>query len=200
MRRQTYVERAYRESKCIVQIDLDVNRTYRDHVNFRLRYGPLQCALFRLLAAFSAYDTTIGYCQGMSTIAALLLIYMPEEDAFWSLVALFDNPLYDMHGLYLEGFPKLHRCFAIHDRLLQATLPALYKHLVGNADAVPPPPPPPRSDDAVCADGRVREPDAVRRKVVPAGLPGPVAVRSTPRRRRHARAGMGADAQCTAGR
>jgi len=38
-----------------------------------------QQALFHILAAYSMYNTEIGYCQGMSQIAALLLMYFNEE-------------------------------------------------------------------------------------------------------------------------
>ena len=38
-----------------------------------------QQALFHVLAAYSMYNTEVGYCQGMSQIAALLLMYMNEE-------------------------------------------------------------------------------------------------------------------------
>lgn len=40
----------------------------------------------------------VGYCQGMSQITALLLIYMNEEDAFWALVKLLSGPKHAMHG------------------------------------------------------------------------------------------------------
>lgn len=38
-----------------------------------------QQALFHVLAAYSMYNTEVGYCQGMSEIAALLLMYLNEE-------------------------------------------------------------------------------------------------------------------------
>ena len=38
-----------------------------------------QQALFHVLAAYSMYNTEVGYCQGMSQIAALLLMYLNEE-------------------------------------------------------------------------------------------------------------------------
>lgn len=38
-----------------------------------------QQALFNILSAYSMYNTEVGYCQGMSQIAALLLMYMNEE-------------------------------------------------------------------------------------------------------------------------
>ena len=47
----------------LFQIDLDVNRTYRDHDMFRDRYNPRQNALFHVLAAYSVYNTEVGYCQ-----------------------------------------------------------------------------------------------------------------------------------------
>jgi hypothetical protein len=83
----------------IRQIDLDVNRTYRDHIMFRERYNQRQVALFHVLAAYSMYNSEIGYCQGMSQIAALLLMYLnDEEDAFWALSQLMVNKKYAMHG------------------------------------------------------------------------------------------------------
>ncbi|KAJ7404820.1 USP6 N-terminal like protein [Willisornis vidua] len=39
----------------------------------------------------------VGYCQGMSQITALLLMYMNEEDAFWALVKLLSGPKHAMH-------------------------------------------------------------------------------------------------------
>lgn len=89
---------AWRWSPDIRQIDLDVNRTYRDHIMFRERYGLKQQALFNILSAYSVYNREIGYCQGMSQIAALLLMYLNEEDAFWALSVLVCDKKYCMHG------------------------------------------------------------------------------------------------------
>lgn len=50
--------------------------------------------------AYSMYNQEVGYCQGMSQIAALLLMYLNEEDAFWALSALMSSPKYAMHGEY----------------------------------------------------------------------------------------------------
>ncbi len=41
----------------------------------------------------------VGYCQGMSQIAALLLMYMNEEDAFWGLSNLMADSKWAMHGI-----------------------------------------------------------------------------------------------------
>lgn len=40
----------------------------------------------------------VSYCQGMSQIAAILLMYMNEEDAFWALSQLLTNSKHSMHG------------------------------------------------------------------------------------------------------
>lgn len=113
----------------IRQIDLDVNRTYRDHVMFMNRYDVKQQALFHVLTAYSLYNTEVGYCQGMSQITALLLIYMNEEDAFWALVKLLSGQKHAMHGFFIPGFPKLMRFQEHHDRILKKMMPKLKQHL-----------------------------------------------------------------------
>jgi len=50
--------------------------------------GPGQESLRRLLTWYAALDPEVGYCQGMGFIAALLLSYMIEEDAFYCLYAV----------------------------------------------------------------------------------------------------------------
>ncbi|XP_052410691.1 USP6 N-terminal-like protein isoform X1 [Carassius gibelio] len=111
------------------QIDLDVNRTYRDHIMFMHRYDVKQQDLFHVLTAYSVYNTEVGYCQGMSQITALLLIYMNEEDAFWALVKLLSGQKHAMHGFFVPGFPKLMRFQEHHDRILQKMMPKLKQHL-----------------------------------------------------------------------
>lgn len=122
-------QRARGLSPDIRQIDLDVNRTYRDHIMFMHRYDVKQQALFHVLAAYSIYNTEVGYCQGMSQITALLLIYMNEEDAFWALVKLLSGQKHSMHGFFVPGFPKLLRFQEHHDRILKKMKPKLKQHL-----------------------------------------------------------------------
>lgn len=45
-----------------------------------------QQQLFNVLVAYSMYNTEVGYCQGMSEIAALLLMFMSEEVRFTLLL------------------------------------------------------------------------------------------------------------------
>ncbi|KAK1159891.1 USP6 N-terminal-like protein [Acipenser oxyrinchus oxyrinchus] len=113
----------------IKQIDLDVNRTFRNHIMFRDRFGVKQQALFDVLAAYSVYNTEVSYCQGMSQIAAILLMYLNEEDAFWALSQLLTNQKHAMHGFFIPGFHKLLRFQAHHDQILSRLIPKLKKHL-----------------------------------------------------------------------
>ena len=105
-------------SKDVRQIDLDVNRTYRDHIMFRERYNTKQQELFHVLAAYSMYNSEVSYCQGMSQVAALLLMYLTsEEDAFWALHQLMTNQTYNMHAAFIPSFPKLQRFQELHDKV-----------------------------------------------------------------------------------
>ncbi|KAM4017211.1 uncharacterized protein ACNLHF_006856 [Anomaloglossus baeobatrachus] len=113
----------------IKQIDLDVNRTFRNHIMFRERYGVKQRALFDVLSAYSVYNTEVSYCQGMSQIAAVLLMYLNEEDAFWALAQLLTNQRHAMHGFFIPGFPKLQRFQSHHEQILSKLFPKLKKHM-----------------------------------------------------------------------
>ncbi|NXB57260.1 US6NL protein, partial [Struthidea cinerea] len=127
------VEQMKEQAKCfsseIKQIDLDVNRTFRNHIMFRDRYGVKQQALFHVLSAYSVYNTEVSYCQGMSQIAAILLMYLNEEDAFWALAQLLTNQRHAMHGFFIPGFPKLQRFQAHHEQIINKMFPKLKKHM-----------------------------------------------------------------------
>uniref|UniRef100_A0AAV2LPN6 USP6 N-terminal-like protein n=1 Tax=Knipowitschia caucasica TaxID=637954 RepID=A0AAV2LPN6_KNICA len=126
---QRMKEQALVYSSEIKQIDLDVNRTFRKHVMFVDRFGVKQQSLFYVLAAYSVYNTEVSYCQGMSQIAALLLMFMDEEDAFWALSRLLGDRPHAMHGFFVPGFPKLQRFQSHHDQVLNKLLPRLKRHM-----------------------------------------------------------------------
>lgn len=129
---QELLIRALLVSKEIKQIDLDINRTYRDHLAFRRRYDVKQQSLLNVLAAYSMYNTEVGYCQGMSQIAALFLMYLDEEDTFWCIHALMTGKKHTMHGFFVPGFPKLSRFEAHFKKVLKKYRPRVYKHLEKN--------------------------------------------------------------------
>jgi len=113
-----------------MEIMRDLNRTFPNHVLFSQRQGPGQRCLFHVLRAFSAWDARIGYVQGMGFVAAVLLMYMAEEEAFWTLAALVKGAVHaPLEGLYTPGMPLLRLALAQFTALLQQELPRLGAHM-----------------------------------------------------------------------
>ncbi|KAF7663204.1 hypothetical protein LDENG_00216560 [Lucifuga dentata] len=79
------------------QIALDLQRSFPTHRSL-MGDSPEaiegQARLFRVLIAYAKYNPQVGYSQGMSYIAAVLLMQLGEEEAFWALTALLDKPKY----------------------------------------------------------------------------------------------------------
>lgn len=111
------------------QIDSDVNRQFREHIDFQKRYSLKQISLYKVLVAYSMYNMEVGYCQGMAGLAGVLLMYLDEEEAFWGLNELLTNDRYGMHGFFMLGFPKLMRFTKHHDKIITKCIPKLKKHL-----------------------------------------------------------------------
>ncbi|KAM7009716.1 TBC1 domain family member 1 isoform 4-T4 [Tautogolabrus adspersus] len=64
---------------------IDLGRTFPTHPYFQAQLGAGQLSLYNLLKAYSLLDPEVGYCQGLSFIAGVLLLHMGEEDAFYML-------------------------------------------------------------------------------------------------------------------
>uniref|UniRef100_A0A673UXN7 TBC1 domain family member 4 n=1 Tax=Suricata suricatta TaxID=37032 RepID=A0A673UXN7_SURSU len=74
-------------------------RTFPTHPYFSAQLGAGQLSLFNLLKAYSLLDKEVGYCQGISFVAGVLLLHMSEEQAFEMLKFL----------MYDQGFRKQYR-------------------------------------------------------------------------------------------
>lgn len=109
------------------QIHVDVQRTFRRHFLFSKEYGRGQCELFNILTAYSNYNPDVGYCQGMSSAAALLLMYFPEEEAFEMLVSIIKNN--HLETLFDKKLSKVPRVQKTQDEVFQALIPEVYAHL-----------------------------------------------------------------------
>ncbi|QQP52012.1 Uncharacterized protein FKW44_004001, partial [Caligus rogercresseyi] len=80
------------EQKHIDDIHKDLHRNFPTHELFGGNYEKIgQTELFLVLKAYSVLNPVQGYCQAQAPIAALLLMQMPSEAAFWCLVAICDN-------------------------------------------------------------------------------------------------------------
>uniref|UniRef100_A0A8C1M790 RAB GTPase activating protein 1-like n=1 Tax=Cyprinus carpio TaxID=7962 RepID=A0A8C1M790_CYPCA len=107
-------------------ITRDIHRTFPAHDYFKDSGGDGQDSLYKICKAYSVYDEEIGYCQGQSFLAAVLLLHMPEEQAFCVLVKIMYN--YGLRELYKNNFEDLHCKFYQLERLLQEQLPDLWSH------------------------------------------------------------------------
>ncbi|XP_032399269.1 TBC1 domain family member 1 isoform X3 [Etheostoma spectabile] len=81
---------------------IDLGRTFPTHPYFQEQLGAGQLSLYNLLKAYSLLDPEVGYCQGLSFIAGVLLLHMGEEDAFNMLKFL----MYDV-GLRKQYRPDM---------------------------------------------------------------------------------------------
>ncbi|XP_049297656.1 rab GTPase-activating protein 1 isoform X1 [Anopheles funestus] len=117
-----------KESSCETIIQRDINRTFPAHKSFKENGGTGQENLYKVSKAYAVYDTEVGYCQGLSFIAASLLLHMPEEEAFCVLVALMYN--YGLRDMYKMGFESLYLRLYQLNRLMKDQLPDLYEHFV----------------------------------------------------------------------
>jgi hypothetical protein len=78
--------------------------------------------------AYSLYDEECGYCQGMQFVVGPLLLNMPVEEAFSTLVRLMKS--YDLRGHFVPNMPALQLRLFQFERLLEEMLPLLHRHLV----------------------------------------------------------------------
>ncbi|XP_017659640.1 PREDICTED: TBC1 domain family member 1 isoform X3 [Lepidothrix coronata] len=81
---------------------IDLGRTFPTHPYFSAQLGAGQLSLYNILKAYSLLDQEVGYCQGLSFVAGVLLLHMSEEDAFKMLKFL----MFDM-GLRKQYRPDM---------------------------------------------------------------------------------------------
>lgn len=75
------------------QIEKDLLRTLPSNVCFSLPQGTGIARLRRVLRGIGWLYPDLGYCQGVSVIAAVFLLLLEEEDAFWLLCAIVEDLL-----------------------------------------------------------------------------------------------------------
>lgn len=115
-----------KDSNCENVIQRDINRTFPAHDFFKEAGGLGQDSLYRISKAYAVHDSEVGYCQGLSFLAATLLLHMPEEQAFCVLVKLMYD--YGLRDLYKDGFENLYMRLYQLDKLMEEQLPQLWQH------------------------------------------------------------------------
>ncbi|XP_014231210.1 TBC1 domain family member 1 isoform X1 [Trichogramma pretiosum] len=105
---------------------IDLGRTFPNHPYYSSPLGPGQLALFNLLKAYSLLDHEVEYCQGLSFVAAVLLLHMSEDQAFFLLRHLMFRR--GLRKLYLPDMAALQLHLYQLSRLLHDRLPDVYSH------------------------------------------------------------------------
>lgn len=75
------------------QIEKDLLRTLPTNACFYQMNSVGIPRLRRILQSIAWLYPNIGYCQGMGTIVATLLLFLEEEDAFWVMCAIVEDIL-----------------------------------------------------------------------------------------------------------
>ncbi|GMP22807.1 hypothetical protein CsSME_00000659 [Camellia sinensis var. sinensis] len=105
------------------QIEKDLPRTFPGHPALDENGRN---ALRRLLTAYARHNPSVGYCQAMNFFAGLLLLLMPEENAFWTLVGIIDD-YFD--GYYSEEMIESQVDQLVFEELVRERFPKLVNHL-----------------------------------------------------------------------
>ncbi|XP_076771066.1 carabin isoform X1 [Arvicanthis niloticus] len=107
-------------------IGRDLHRQFPLHEMFVSPQGHGQQGLLQVLKAYTLYRPEQGYCQAQGPVAAVLLMHLPPEEAFWCLVQICEVYLPGYYGPHMEAVQLDAEVFMA---LLRRLLPRVYKHL-----------------------------------------------------------------------
>lgn len=110
-------------------IDADVTRTMPLHSLFWAGGAQVGVQSLRsILRAYALYVPEVGYCQGMSSIAAVLLMNASdEEEAFLMMVQFMSR--FQYKKVFAPGFPLMLQWIAELKPLVAHYMPELHEHL-----------------------------------------------------------------------
>ncbi|VDM32932.1 unnamed protein product [Hydatigera taeniaeformis] len=128
------------------QIRKDIHRQFPFHELFCSKNSCGRESLFSILKAYTIRHPNKGYCQGQAPLAAVLLMFMPEVEAFWTfteiceryLVSYYDEGLVISMGLKIAGLydplVEIMELIQIDGQILYGLLkrlfPQIYKFLM----------------------------------------------------------------------
>ncbi|XP_030246028.1 ecotropic viral integration site 5 ortholog isoform X4 [Drosophila navojoa] len=124
--KKQYAEYIKATSACEKVIRRDIARTYPEVDFFKEKDGPGQEALFNVIKAYSLHDREVGYCQGSGFIVGLLLMQMPEEEAFAVLVQIMQQ--HRMRHMFKPSMSELGLCMYQLENLVQEQIPDMHLH------------------------------------------------------------------------
>ncbi|KAJ2395986.1 GTPase activating protein (GAP) [Coemansia sp. RSA 2603] len=102
------------------EIEKDLNRSLPEYAGYQVSEGI--DALRRVLNAYSLRDSELGYCQAMNIVASAMLVFMSEEQVFWTLTVMCDRlvPGYYSPSMYGATLDQ-----SIFQTLVEETMPML---------------------------------------------------------------------------
>jgi len=124
---QKYSELLSQESESEKMIRGDISRTFPEEAMFKDDSGTEM--LFNVMKAYAVMDPEVGYCQGSAFIVGMLLLNMPEEDAFCVFVKLMSRATgYSLREMYKPGMGELPVLLYQLDMLINEHCPELHTH------------------------------------------------------------------------
>ncbi|XP_056627355.1 TBC1 domain family member 12 isoform X3 [Triplophysa dalaica] len=115
---------ADRESSLDV-IKLDISRTFPSLFIFQ-KGGPYHDLLHSVLGAYTCYRPDVGYVQGMSFIAAVLILNLEEADAFIAFANLLNKPC--QMAFFRVDHELMLKYFGAFEVFFEENLPRLFNH------------------------------------------------------------------------
>ncbi|XP_067286590.1 TBC1 domain family member 12 isoform X2 [Pseudorasbora parva] len=118
------VDSADRESSLDL-IKLDISRTFPPLFIFQ-KGGPYHDLLHSVLGAYTCYRPDVGYVQGMSFIAAVLILNLEEAEAFIAFANLLNKPC--QMAFFRVDHELMLKYFAAFEVFFEENLPRLFNH------------------------------------------------------------------------
>ncbi|XP_063163482.1 TBC1 domain family member 12 isoform X2 [Candoia aspera] len=106
-------------------IKLDISRTFPSLYIFQ-KGGPYHDLLHSVLGAYTCYRPDVGYVQGMSFIAAVLILNLEEADAFIAFANLLNKPC--QLAFFRVDHSMMLKYYAAFEVFFEENLPKLFHH------------------------------------------------------------------------
>ncbi|XP_078422124.1 TBC1 domain family member 12 isoform X3 [Cetorhinus maximus] len=110
-------------------IKLDISRTFPSLFIFQ-KGGPYHDLLHSVLGAYTCYRPDVGYVQGMSFVAAVLILNLEEADAFIAFANLLNKPC--QLAFFRVDHSMMLKYFASFEVFFEENLPKLFAHFTKN--------------------------------------------------------------------
>ena len=113
----------------IKNIKLDTTRSLKDNMYVD------KDVLTNMLISFSAYNKTIGYCQGLNYVVCYLYLLLKDESTIFKFMVILIEK-YNLEELYTKNVPLLKRNLYIMKKLIAEYYPTLNECIDKNCQSI----------------------------------------------------------------